>query len=398
MPDTTATPAQPAQSQTAAPAPVPTPAPAQNFSAPDAGFPPSGKQDFSRFDNLETPRSAAHTSTPEEGKESTSSNDDGKKLLSLEDFGELPAIDVPRGEPAKKAENVTPPPPQPDTPAQQHPPQRDYSQFDEVGQKVLKRAQNEVFAYAEKLNKELASQKEAATKLQTELAAAKQGKLPDSWSEHPEAFTLLPEFKQASEEYNMDVFEENHWATQMERIEQGLSWKNLKGYDSKGQPVYETVQQRKDAEGNVILDVQAKVAVTRNLQAASQCRSDDLARLRQIQGSHKSLHEGYISEVKKFEADSFPGLVEMKPELKADVDKLVKSFPAAIQRSPLVGFIAKGSLLVGAMRGEIMRLQKELAASKGLAADKRAAGPNNGDLTGTGKVEKVFSLAEFGDL
>jgi len=398
MPDTT-TPST--TGNTVAPqAPASTPAPSYGLT-PASWAPqgkPQGNQDFSRFDKLERPNQTPPSSSNEELTD-PDLEEGGEKILDIADIDSRLApppekkVEKEDVESEQQTQEVAPDP----TQQQNLPPQRDYTQFDEDGQKVLKKARNEVFAYAEKLNKSLKEVTQEREQLKTELTKVKEGRIPDSYLDHPEAYQLLPEYQTAVNDYQTDAFEENHWAQQLERIEQGLAWQNLRGYQD-GKPVYETIPQRKNAEGEVIYDSRAKVEIMRLLNACSAARQNSGFRVQQVVGGFKQLHQQSIGKVSEFEHNSFPTLKEMKPELKADVDKIIKSLPSEIQRSPYASFIAKGSLLVGAQAQRIRTLEAELAAAKGQAVDRKAAGPTAKSFTAAGgSQEKMLDIKDFGD-
>jgi len=161
-----------------------------------------------------------------------------------------------------------------------------------------------VFAYAEKLNKSLKEATQEREQLKTELTKVKEGRIPDSYLDHPEAYQLLPEYQTAVNDYQTDAFEESHWAQQLERIEQGLAWQNLRGYQD-GKPVYETIPQRKNAEGEIIYDSRAKVEVMRLLNACSASRQNSGVRVQQVVGGFRQLHQQSIGKVSEFEHNSF---------------------------------------------------------------------------------------------
>lgn len=334
--------------------------------------------------------------------------EDGGKVLSLEEFGEsfttpepakLKSVKDDIGRDAAEVETpvVKPPAETPVVPTTK--PSRDYSTFDEEGQRVLKRAQNDVFDYAKKLQIKVKEQEALLTKTQKEFEAAKQGRLPESWTDHPEAFTLSPEYKTVAADYEQDSFEESHWAEVLERIEEGKAWKNLVGYDKNGRPQFETVEPRKNSDGDIILDVKSKIAVQRALQTAGMNKMQTMGRLQSVVQGFKSTVEGSRREVEEFEHKSFPGLKEPSEELKKEIESAVSRLPQAIQRSPAAKLIAKGSLLVNALSQRIKTLEAELAKGQTIAADRKLAGPGSAELTAASSAGKSNELrmADFGD-
>lgn len=402
MPDNIATSSQTSAPASAAPAPAATPVTSTSTAPPWSS--PQSAQNFARWDNAS-----------KQGNIDLTQKDGGEELVdpdaepSEDKILDIDDIDPSLKEAPKKEEKVASKPTEqvePSNPTDQQqqqvnptdqPPQRDYTQFDDEGKKVLKRAPNAVFAYTEKLNKSLKEIQEKFTQKEQELNKVKEGRIPDSYLDHPEAYTLTPEFRTAAQNHQLDQFEEQHWASQLERIHQGAGWKNLEGYDQQGNPVYKDIPPLKDADGDVIINNKAIVHATQMLQAATQMRHTSATQLQQLVGSYRQLQQQVTSKYTEFEHQSFPGLKELKPELKNDLDRVVKSYPPEIQRNPLAQYIAKGTLLVGAFQQRIKALEAELAKVKpGGVATKQ---PTQGDFTASGgSQEKMLDIRDFGDI
>jgi hypothetical protein len=170
------------------------------------------------------------------------------------------------------------------------------------------------------------------------------------------------------------------------------------GYDAKGNPQFETVEARKNSEGDIILDVRSKIAVQRALQQAGMNTMQTAGRLQNVVQSFKSTVEGSRREVEDYEHKSFPGLKEPSEVLKKEIDAAVTRLPAALQRNPAARFIAKGSLLVGALTQRIKELEAQVSKTQAVVADRKLAGPNSSELTSSAAGPSTdLKMSDFGD-
>lgn len=97
----------------------------------------------------------------------------------------------------------------------------DYSGYTEMQQQHLKKMSNEAREYAASIIKE-----------NRELAKLKGGE----FMQHPEAYTLSPEFRQLREQSMYAEQEAMHWEEQLMRVEAGQEWQNI-SYDENGKMV-----------------------------------------------------------------------------------------------------------------------------------------------------------------
>lgn len=96
---------------------------------------------------------------------------------------------------------------------------RDYTGFSAEETSVLKGMSNEAFTYATKLIKE-----------NKELAKNRDG----LFLQHPEAYTLSPEFKQTQFDIRRASIEKQFWATQLEKCKKGEKFNDFGGIDENG--------------------------------------------------------------------------------------------------------------------------------------------------------------------
>lgn len=89
-------------------------------------------------------------------------------------------------------------------------------------------------------------------------------KIPSFHYEHPEGYVLSPEWPKLTAAFNAYDHETKHWENQLYAIEQGELWRDFRGYDEKGQPVYAVVQPLENGK----VDVKARIHAQKNLQVA----------------------------------------------------------------------------------------------------------------------------------
>jgi len=152
---------------------------------------------------------------------------------SASDANEEPRVTGERSEAGSEATNEANPAPQQDGPdllrlknkkETKTTSARDYTGFSEQETKLLKGMSNEAFEHFSKLLKSGAN--------------VTQPKQPDYIYQHPQGYTLHPEYTKLQQEVSYASKEANAWQEQLLAIREGRSWKPLVGVDSKGNFVY----------------------------------------------------------------------------------------------------------------------------------------------------------------
>ncbi len=111
------------------------------------------------------------------------------------------------------------------------PDKRDYTGFNADQVKALKQMPNEAFAYASKQLREF-----------NQLQQQRQ----DSWLQHPQAYTLSPEYSEADTMARRAIFEAQHYEQQLLKMRKGEDWTVITNYDERGNPVYSAPQKSSD--------------------------------------------------------------------------------------------------------------------------------------------------------
>lgn len=108
-------------------------------------------------------------------------------------------------------------------PSKDKPATRDYTGYSAEETAILKAMSNDAFDYTTKLIKE----------------SKENAKLKDStFLQHPEAYTLSPEFKDTQRDVYFANREGQEWAKMLEQCKAGKPFKELTGFDNNGNPTY----------------------------------------------------------------------------------------------------------------------------------------------------------------
>ena len=145
---------------------------------------------------------------------------------------------------------------------------RDYSGFNEDEVKHLKQMSNTAFDFASKQLRE----KKQLEQYRNEV-----------YLQNPEAYKLDPEYKKVQEDSYYATTEAQYWQQQLINIKQGKDWIPLKGWNAKGEPVYDTPQPPTDM---------AEEDVRQRMQHASQMAN-------QVRGNLQGLQQNYMQRIQQ---------------------------------------------------------------------------------------------------
>lgn len=250
---------------------------------------------------------------------------------------------------------------------------RDYSGFNAKQVKLLKRLDPGRFEAISSewraLNAAAGKAVELATQLEEQKKIAAGKGIPQSWYEHPEAYTLTPEFKQISAQYGQYSTLEEHYTQQIAAIQDGKPWVAITGFDQQGNPIYSQEQQATP---------QAFANVQRALMQATQVKGQLGAKVENLsqafQQNHKQAEAAINSEIKTRWDNLHP---EIKPQDK-EVDMVMDVLPAMYKSHPLAKGFAQMLALNFAQARFLKKLLTEKEQGAKLEADKKLAGPRGG--------------------
>lgn len=209
---------------------------------------------------------------------------------------------------------------------------RDYSVFPEEVAEAIKKTPNSVFNTIYKYAKEIAD-REGALKTEYEdklknhipKESLDEKGIPLNYYSHPQAFTLTPEFQQASIMSQRADYQAQFWQEQYARIEAGEPWQDLIGWNKEtGQPVFNP-QPIEDISGR------AKAHIVSQLNKSMAQSQQFQSHIQQMAGAHKVRHEhalGFLNHVKERE---FAWYKDKKAPQWQKVNEFINSMPPEIR-------------------------------------------------------------------
>jgi hypothetical protein len=266
--------------------------------------------------------------------------------------------------------------------------------FDDDVKSILKKTSNDAFNYVvPKLRKLQQLEVEVPTlkKKLEEISSDKQV-IPQTWYEHPEAYTITPQYKELAATKTFVQNIANHWQEQLVKIKSGEAWEDL-------------IQQ---ADGQIVKVVREKpttqdeVAVStylnRSLAQVSNLDSGIQSFATQFKGIHKQLTDG----IEKAQKDFFPDYIG---DDKHPSWPVIKQFYAYLSERGLGNNAA--APLMSMMYARLLEYQQALAKerennqkTKAIVSDTTKAGPASGSIASSGKAQKsgedvILDVANF---
>lgn len=252
---------------------------------------------------------------------------------------------------------------------------RDLTGIDAAHHDHFKRMSNEAFAAMKSIYQERES-------LKAELTKAKEGKLPDSYYEHPDAYVLTPEFAQKAQASDMAAKVFQHWRTQLQNVRGGADTYQTLSINAQGQ-----------------LEASAPIKVDRGtdtqLAELHAWAHNQYMQAQADMNAYASVHKNNAANTKnwisQFESQAF-NIFDKEPAYKAMVADTVKQvLPPALQHNPLAPMFAK-AIITMRMQAEMLNKAGKPAQAQAQQQTTQARQPSaaeiaGGGVTQTGKVE-----------
>lgn len=223
-------------------------------------------------------------------------------------------------------------------------------------------------------------------------------KSPSIAYEHENGYLLDPNWTKIGDAFNAYQFEANHWDTQLDKIQNGESWQDFRGFDKEGNPQFVTIPAPADG---IVNQKYLRLVERAHLKAEQEMRRTQDAAAGIVQG-HKGRMQEAKDRVSALKTKIFPNLSDTSKF--SDEDK--KYYSTALELFPLQYRNQVGSELACLSYVTMMRWAK---SAKKLAEEnkrlKAAVGgrklSGNVDLPVTDKSDKengsVINLGELKD-
>lgn len=273
---------------------------------------------------------------------------------------------------------------------------RDYAGFNANQVKILKRLDNNRFQAISTEWRALQSAANKAVELATQLEEQKKiaaGKgIPQTWYEHPEAYSLTPEFRQLSTQYAQYDAVEAHYTEQIAAIQDGKPWTAIVGVNPQtGELQYSPEQQPTP---------QAMANVNRALIQATTAKGQLQAKVDNLASNFANTHKQAASQIKN-EIQGY--LDKLHPEVKPvdkDVEMVTNMLPAMYKNHPLAWGFSQLVAMSFAQGRFLKKLLSEKEQAAKVAADTKLAGPRqlpkaDPAVSPAATKGKVFNLKEI---
>lgn len=216
---------------------------------------------------------------------------------------------------------VTPEPKKPVVPAPAPAPELDG--LDETDRKILSQMSKAARAIFIQRAKDLNALKAKHEEL------AKQRGLPDSYLNHPEAYTLSPEYAENMQSLQTISNEEQYWEEQLLKVKANQEWVDLEGYDKDGNPIF---SEPKPASPT------AELVLSKRLNRASSMRDQYAKVVNDLKEGFKGRYESAVQNLNSYRAESFAWVKDPKKldEIVVDMGKEGK-IPVKAIREALLG-------------------------------------------------------------
>jgi len=261
---------------------------------------------------------------------------------------------------------------------------RDYSGLTEAEVPIFKRMAGEAFDVLKPILLEYKQLKAEAAKPKEK---AENG-LPDSYFEHPEAFTLSPEYKQLSSLAEEARVIKDHWRRQEINIKRTGKFQGLTR-DAKTGSLELT--EPKDADENDELNV------SNYADAAREQYTKHATKLDSLTSQFKDKHNKDIAIVKGWEEQFFPGFEDEKHPTKELQKQIIEALPKSLRSNPVTKLLSKVGSANAMLMAENKTLKAELNKIKGIKSDSNQAPPNKNRFVSANKDVKTKGITSFSD-
>lgn len=261
----------------------------------------------------------------------------------------------------------------------------DYNGFTEDEVKLLKQMSNPAREYTAKVIREHRELKNGQ---------------PQAFYQHPEGYTLLPEYRKIGEDIDFASRELTFWKQQLINIRQGKDWHMLTGFDAQGNPMVRGPMKPTDEHE---IDVNNAVQVMMGtLQQYNQRRdqlkqgySEQIKKDDAVLQAERAARFAWVNDPKQLdETISIPGVGEVP--LKKIGEDFEQLFAPYHRSSPLMGLCKDMFIALQIYGANIRGLQSQLDGGKKLATDAAEMEPSPETVNAEGgKGDLVFDMKDM---
>ena len=281
---------------------------------------------------------------------------------------------------------------------QTKPESRNYEDFDEAERPLLKQMSNAAFEKYSKNRSEMVEAKQQLEELRTK---APDAGLPENFHEHPEAYTLSPEYREAANNYGKAQTEYAHWKQQLINVRNGEPWQAIDGYNGEGKLV--AGKQAFKATQSSEIDIESA------LQEAKNFMNQFGQQATHIQDNYSKIYSQadnmLSSEQKKHfvweeNTEKLKTTVETLNGKSSTIGDLKQGFfdamPGNFQKHPVTNLASNLYVTLQLYASELGKLKKQLDISETNKKDSRRVEPRSGRRAESASSDdEVFLTDDF---
>lgn len=271
----------------------------------------------------------------------------------------------------------------PTTQKQTTPVARDYSDIEEGDRDLFKNMSNQAFAKLKPVYLEHKRLQQEKQQLETSLAEAKKAGLPESYYENPQAYIFDKEYQTAEQSLELVNKVAAHWQEQMQLIEKGKDWQDLKWDATKNDFVL---------SAPLPANPENRVAVLTAYQRILGQQGHFEQKVNTIRSTFKERHQETVQGINQLADSFFPTFKDDKSEHAIIAKDVESKLPSYMRGNPVTKIVARSLatniLLTKKVNELLAKIPKEEAVKKVVSNARRQAGPTNGDM-GAAHVEQV---------
>ena len=282
-------------------------------------------------------------------------------------------------------------------PAQTKAEPRNYDAFDESERPLLKQMSNAAFEKYAKNKRELSEAKAQLDELNKQDSGVK---MPENMHEHPEAYTLSHEYREAATNYSKAQSEFNHWKQQLINVRNGEAWQGIEGYDQNGQMVAskQAYQPTQSSE----IDIESALQEAKNFMNQF---GQQAAHIQQNYSDiYKNANTMLADEQKKYfewegDPEKLNTSIETPTGKPATIGQIKEGFfeaiPSNFKRHPVTNLASNLYVTLQLQSAELGKLKKQLDISATNKKDSRRVEPRSARKAEPVGDDEMFSTTDF---
>ena len=243
----------------------------------------------------------------------------------------------PEPEPPKQKKQQAPLPQQ--QPTQQQKLSRNYEGLPPEVVELLKELHNTPYSKYRELLPKWFEGYNRSTELEEKLKTAQSPNV-QWWYDNPNAYLLTEEYTKAAQEAETVQFEATHYQRQLQAVKEGQPWREIRGYDKDGSPVYTVHQARDDGR----IDTQAEAYLTSALATLGSMQQQAQYKLNTVQQqfAQKAQQSGAIlQEIEDKVFATMKDMSKLSEEDRKYYNMIFQLYPDYMQKHPAVRHTAK---------------------------------------------------------